>query len=56
MVADRKTLAPGVVQDARPLLHVVLGARGHGGVLVAVRLGGGSHTAAATAGQAVLCT
>lgn len=59
MLADRNALASGVVQDAGPLLHSLLHARGHGGVLVAVGLRGRSAPAAATAAaarQAVLCT
>lgn len=55
MITDRKTFAPSVVKDTRPLLHVLLVARGHRGVLVAVRLGGRSRTATA-ARQAVLGT
>ena len=56
MVAEGHGLAPGVVQDAGPLLHTVLGAGGHGGVLVAVGVWGGPHTARAAAPGAVLCT
>lgn len=56
MFACRDAFYTSVVQDARPLLHVLLGARGHWGVLVAVRLRGGSHTPTTAACQAVLCT
>lgn len=57
MFAEGHGLAPGVVQDTGPLLHTVLGARGDGGVLVAVGVRGGPHAAgAAAAPGAVLCT
>lgn len=55
VLADRDALASGVVQHAGPLLHVLLRARRHGGVLVAVRLRGRSPPAASTR-QAVLRT
>lgn len=57
MICDWQTLASGVVKDTGTLLDVLLGARRHWGVLVAVCLGRSSdNTAAAAAAQAVLRT
>lgn len=46
MFAHAHALPPRVVQDAGPLLHVLLGARGHGRVLVAVGVRSGSDDGA----------
>lgn len=64
MFAHAHALPPRVVQDAGPLLHVLLGAGGHGRVLVAVGVRSGSDDGAAAdaassadaADQAVLRT
>lgn len=56
MICDWQTLASGVVKDTGTLLDVLLGARRHWGVLVAVCLGRSSDNTAAAAAQAVLRT